>query len=153
MPNLQAPTETTTSAERLLGTTSLRVTRHRLDILHVLLENRTALSQNELEHRLGPLTDRVTVYRTLKTFVQEGLLHTVPDEMYGQRYALCDSHHCAPAKGHQHDHLHFKCTTCGDTHCLEDVPLPKLPMPDGFIASEITILAKGTCKQCATLIT
>ena len=136
------------SPESLLASKSLRVTKPRLDILQLLLDNTTALSQHELEQRVGPTADRVTLYRTLKTFVQAGLLHQIPDEQFGLRYALCDTHACGTEGPHHHDHLHFKCNQCGDTICLEDVRLPALPMPAGFQLEEITVLAKGICQKC-----
>jgi Fur family transcriptional regulator, ferric uptake regulator len=139
-----------TSPERLLGSKDLRITKPRIDILSILIEHDAALSQHELEQRLGPGADRVTVYRTLKTFVQEGLLHAVPDEEFGLRYALCDTHACDTKGEHHHDHMHFKCTNCGDTLCLDDVKLPPMPLPTGYRAQEITVLAKGICKACCT---
>jgi Fur family ferric uptake transcriptional regulator len=134
--------------EQLLAAKVLRVTRPRIDILTILIEQDVALSQHELETHLGASADRVTVYRTLKTFVQEGLLHTIPDEQYGVRYALCDTHGCETEGPHHHDHVHFKCNTCGDTLCLDDVRLPPMPLPAGYKAEEVTVLAKGTCKDC-----
>jgi Fur family ferric uptake transcriptional regulator len=142
------PTTTVATPEQLLTDKALRITRQRTDILSILLEHNTALSQNELEQRLGAIADRVTVYRTLKTFVQEGILHTVPDEQFGVRYALCDTHGCEPQGHHHHDHMHFKCTQCGDTLCLDDVRLPPMPLPDGYRALELTVVAKGICKSC-----
>lgn len=144
-------THTALSPETLLAAKDLRVTKPRLELLHVLIEHEGALSQHELEQRLGPSADRVTVYRTLKTFLQAGILHAVPDEQFGSRYALCDTQGCASDGPHQHDHMHFKCTQCGDTLCLEDVRLPALPLPQGYQAEEITVLAKGICKDCGEL--
>ena len=143
-------TQTMTSAEQVLTGKSLRITRPRLDILASMLSHGSALGQQEIEHRLGPGVDRVTVYRTLRTFVTEGILHAIPDEEFGVRYALCDEHACEPNGHHHHDHVHFKCTRCGDTLCLDDVRLPALPLPAGYQTQELTVLAKGICQTCAS---
>ncbi len=135
-------------ANQLLAARDLRITKPRHEVLTLLLQADKALSTHEIEQRLPAGADRVTVYRTIKTFVQAGLLHAVPDEAYGQRYAVCDLGHCHTEGTHAHDHLHFKCNSCGDTLCLEDVSLPPLPIPPGYTVDEITVVAKGICHAC-----
>ena len=68
---------------------NLRLTDTRTDILSVFLRNKKALSHGDLEESLPADFDRVTIYRTLKSFVENGILHKVPDDTGNPRYALC----------------------------------------------------------------
>lgn len=67
----------------------LRSTPCRLDVLSSFQAVDFALSQGDIEQKLSEQYDRVTIYRTLKTFLTSGLLHKVLDDNGGVKYALC----------------------------------------------------------------
>lgn len=123
----------------------LRNTTCREEVINLFATRGVALSHSDLESTLGEMFDRVTLYRTLKTFVEKGILHKVLDDN-GLRYALCKQE-CS-THGHQHDHVHFKCVNCGETNCLEHTHIPAFPLPDGYKAQEINLLIQGICPQC-----
>lgn len=137
------------SAEHLLKSAGLRTTDQRLTVLQALVEAGTALSHGELERRIGAQLDRVTLYRTLRTFVDKDLLHQVLDKKDGVRYALC-AHHCAEHKApvHNHNHLHFTCRKCEGTFCLESVVIPSFTLPSGYTAEEANLVVSGVCERC-----
>ena len=58
---------------------NLRITDCRMDVLEVFLNSTHALSFSDLEADLD-LYDRVTLYRTLNSFIEKGLLHRIPDD-------------------------------------------------------------------------
>lgn len=124
---------------------NLRSTSCREDILGTFLNKEVALSHGDIEDSLGDRFDRVTIYRTLKTFLEKGLIHKVLDDE-GVRYALCKDQ-CSE-KAHHHDHIHFKCTECGQTNCLANVHIPAVQLPDGYHASEVNLLIQGRCPAC-----
>lgn len=131
----------------LLKEHKLRLTDCRLDVLNTFLTKGHALSHSDIEHAMTEQQyDRVTIYRTLNSFMDNGLLHKVPVDDGSTRYALCsddcDDH------GHDDDHIHFKCTQCGRTQCLENMPLPKLKLPEGYTLTDINFLVQGVCKAC-----
>jgi Fur family ferric uptake transcriptional regulator len=130
-----------------LSTYSVRSTACREAVLFAFKEAGFALSQGDIEQNLLKNFDRVTIYRTLKTFLQAGIIHKVLDDEGSIKYALCKSvcHHTS----HQHDHVHFKCSTCGQTTCLETVHIPNIPLPEHFIKQEINLLIQGICKPCS----
>ncbi|MDX2286214.1 MAG: transcriptional repressor [Bacteroidia bacterium] len=132
----------------LLRKHDLRVTKGRTDILGIFLRQGIALSERELEDLLGDSCDRVTIYRTLTTFLEHGLLHRVPDDAGAAKYALCAG--CAH-QVHRHDHIHFKCTRCGQTTCVEEVRIPTPALPPGFILTEVSMLMQGICPACSGL--
>ena len=126
----------------------LRSTPCRIDVLSSFQAVDFALSQGDIEHKLSVQYDRVTIYRTLKTFLSSGLLHKVLDDNGGVKYALCKELCHLGDHHHQHDHVHFKCNQCGQTTCLETVHIPTIVLPAGFIKQESNLLIQGVCTSC-----
>ncbi len=131
---------------KLLKEHNLRTTSCREEVLDFFLEKDAALSHSDLESRLTPSFDRVTLYRTLKTFLDAGLIHKVLDDEGGAKYALCKSH-CTDHQ-HQDNHVHFKCTNCGTTSCLDHVTIPSVHLPSGYQGTDVYLLVQGICRVC-----
>ena len=129
----------------ILKVHQLRTTTCREDVLLAFINKKNALSHGDLEGLLGENYDRVTIYRTLKTFLEKGIVHKVLDEE-GMRYALCTTQ-CSDEK-HQHDHVHFKCNACGQTNCLENLHIPHVNLPAGYQAVTFNLLIQGICANC-----
>ncbi len=107
------------------------------------------MSHGDIEFAMDGKYDRVTIYRTLKSFLENGLIHKVLDDNGGSRYALCDDA-CSDGD-HRHDHIHFKCSNCDQTTCLEDVFIPDVKLPEGFKAAESNYLITGVCDKCSAV--
>lgn len=135
-----------TPAAQTLKKFSLRHTSGREEVLALFLKAGHALAHSDVENGLGPDHDRVTIYRTLRTFLDKGLLHKVLDDEGGTKYALCQDT-CAHGN-HQHEHVHFKCENCGQTTCLNEVRIPGLALPDGYERREMNLLIQGVCQGC-----
>jgi Fur family ferric uptake transcriptional regulator len=87
----------------------------------------------------------VTIYRTLQTFEEKGIIHTIPTVDNAVLYALCKE--CE--EGHHHDdHVHFICSNCERTICLDDVVSPKMNLPKGYAAEDVQVVIHGMCAQC-----
>jgi Fur family ferric uptake transcriptional regulator len=133
----------------ILKRNSLSVTGSREKILGLFLDQQGALAHGDIEKKAGEKFDRVTIYRTLQTFVEKGIIHTIPTADNSIRYALCKDD-CK--EGHHHDHhVHFVCTNCNITYCLDDVVTPELKLPKGYTSSHIEVVAEGICKNCKTV--
>lgn len=133
-------------AIQLLERHSLRKTVMRIEVLNALLEDSDiALSNQEIETRI-PQSDRVTLYRTLKTFEKSGLIHQAVDGSGTNKYALCHS----DCSSHEHldNHAHFHCTNCEKTMCLDEIETPQVVLPSGYQAEERYMVIKGTCATC-----
>ena len=143
----QKPEFRETTRSEILKRHSLRNTDHREAILEVFLHGDSALSHADIEQRLNGGFDRVTLYRTLRTFLDKGILHKVLDDEGTPKYALCKEQ-CGSA-GHHHEHVHFKCTQCGQTHCLEDVQIPAVQLPRGYQPLDVNLLVQGVCQLCS----
>ncbi|MEQ8926553.1 MAG: transcriptional repressor [Fulvivirga sp.] len=133
-------------ARDVLGSYNLKSTNCRNEVLNLLLNSHQALAQSEIEKQVDYSHDRVTVYRTLKTFLDKGLVHKVLDDEGGTKYALCNE--CAEDH-HNHEHVHFKCENCGQTLCLDNIAIPTIELPKGYNISEKNLLIQGTCKNCS----
>ena len=135
-----------TQAEELLKRNHLSITESRKKILNLFFGYSGALSHGDIEKKAGEKFDRVTVYRTLQTFVEKGIIHTIPTADSMIRYALCKDN-CT--EGHHHDHhVHFVCKQCGKTICLDNVNVPDVNLPNGYSSSSIEVVVNGTCLDC-----
>lgn len=113
-------------------------------VLKVLTEQKTAISLSDLEHQFEK-ADKVTLYRTLKTFEENKLIHSIDDGSGSIKYALClESCMCHP----KDLHVHFKCIRCNQTYCLKDIPVPGIVLPSGFALESINMVVKGVCINC-----
>ncbi len=132
-------------SEDILKRNGLSITEGRKKILRLFLSHKTAVSHGDIEKRMGVNFDRVTIYRTLQTFLDKGIIHSIPTPDNTPRYALCKD--CS--EGHHHDnHVHFVCRECGHTVCLEDTVIPSVKLPKGYITTQVEMLVSGICKSC-----
>jgi Fur family ferric uptake transcriptional regulator len=130
----------------MLKRNSLSITDSRKKILQLFLEQTGALAHADIEKKAGEKFDRVTVYRTLQTFVDKGIIHTIPTADNSIRYAVCKDE-CS--EGHHHDHhIHFVCSNCNNTYCLDDVVTPEIKLPKGYSAEHVEVVVEGVCKKC-----
>lgn len=137
-----------TGVDTLLKQNNLSVTGSRKKILQLFLEQPGALAHGDIEKKAGEKFDRVTVYRTLQTFVDKGIIHTIPTADNSIRYALCKDD-CS--EGHHHDHhIHFVCSNCNNTYCLDDIVTPEIKLPKGYTAKHVEVVVEGICKKCKT---
>lgn len=75
--------------ETKLNQNGVRPTAMRLLVLEALLNRNTAISLSDLEKELEK-SDRVTLFRTLKTFQEKGLVHSIDDGTGAPKFALCE---------------------------------------------------------------
>lgn len=132
--------------EGLLNRHRLRKTSPRLSVLSILKSREMATSQPELEAIIGKGIDRVTLYRTLRTFEEKGIIHKVLDLNGTANYALCDT----SCNEHEHndEHVHFNCTSCLNVYCLEALQIPHLVMPIDFVPNAVNFIVYGICAKC-----
>lgn len=122
----------------------LSVTESRKRILSLFLKSKGALEHSTIEKSAKTL-DRVTIYRTLQSFMEKGLIHTIPSDNNSVKYALCKN--CENGE-HNHNHVHFICERCGVTTCMEDLAVPNITLPYKFIFKETEVVIKGICDNC-----
>ncbi len=120
-----------------------RPTSMRILVYDFLNTQEIALSLSEIEHHFDS-ADRITIYRTLKTFEEKGIVHGI-QEGNTTKYRLC--HDDCDENTHKDWHLHFYCKICKQTTCKEDVVIPA-DVRGKFRIDEIRFFAKGICENC-----
>jgi Fur family ferric uptake transcriptional regulator len=130
----------------ILKQNRLSVTGSRVKILQLFLDKGNALSHASIEKNTNATFDRVTVYRTLQTFVEKGIIHLIPTTDNSVKYALCKS--TCPGRHHHDNHVHFICAKCNKTICLDDVNIPAVALPKGFKPQHTGMIVTGVCKAC-----
>ncbi len=131
-------------AENKLQSSGIKPTAMRLLVLKKLMEQSYAISHKELTD-LFDRVDTVTIFRTLKTFVEHKLIHSIDDGTGQLKYALCqEGCTCSP----QDLHTHFHCTKCQKTYCLNNMALPAISLPNKFSLKHINLTLKGLCDKC-----
>jgi len=134
-------------ATKLLSNHKLRKTDMRLSVLQLFMQTPgKAITQNDLDDAIEN-ADRITLYRTLKTFEENGIIHQAVDGTGTTKYALCNSHSCADHK-HFDNHAHFLCNQCGATLCLDERMNPNIEAPKGYEVEESYLVLKGKCEEC-----
>ena len=139
-----------TQIDYILKRNLLSVTGSRKKILELFLSSKGALAHGDIEKKTGEKFDRVTIYRTLQTFVDKGIIHTIPTADNSIRYALCKDE-CSEGH-HQDHHIHFVCNSCQNTYCLDDVVTPEIKLPKGYMAGHVEVVVEGICKKCKALV-
>ena len=131
----------------ILSKHALRRTAFRQELLKIFIESGSrALSQTDIEEALGD-HDRITLYRTLKSFQDKGLIHEAVDGGKDTKYALCqnqcDVHH------HIDHHPHFLCESCGVTYCMDEIKIPDFDLPRNYTLKGMHLALSGTCASCS----
>ena len=134
------------SVEQLLDQKKVRITAMRQMVLEYFIENDKSVSLSDLES-VFPRADRITLYRTLKTFEEKGIVHKIENATSEVKFALCKLD-CSPAQ-HIDLHPHFHCLKCDETTCLESISIPSLSLPEGYQARDFNMMIKGFCRVCA----
>jgi len=117
----------------------------RLMVLDHMLKQQSAISITGLENEFER-SDRITLYRTLKTFEKKGLIHSINDGTV-TKYAMCEDH--CTENHHADSHLHFYCTSCKETFCLPRIKTPEIKLPGSFKMQELSLIARGLCEKCS----
>jgi len=113
-------------------------------VLKILSEQTHAVSLADIES-IFDKADRTTLYRTLKTFEENKLIHSIDDGTGSVKYALCkETCQCNP----DDLHVHFLCTKCEHTYCLNDIAIPSIILPVHFKLETINMVVKGICVNC-----
>lgn len=131
--------------ENILNNKKIRLTAMRLLVMETLSDQKSAISLSELEKSFEK-SDRITLYRTLKTFQEKGLVHSIDDGTGAPKYALCEEGcECDMEKDL---HVHFHCRICSETFCMPKYKIPEIELPIKFKAEEANLVVKGVCANC-----
>jgi len=136
-------------ASNYLVSKGIRKTNFRLELLMLFMNHTGSLSHEEIRSKISSTKDKVTIYRALDAFEKKCLIHKVPNASNTTRYAACNASSCSSSEnGHQHNHVHFICTDCEDTFCINEVKIPEINLPKGYSTTQTSLTVKGKCPTC-----
>ncbi len=124
----------------------LRLTTQRKAVIDCLVSSGRPLSAEGIfmdVQKKGLGINLATVYRTLDTLSETGLVERVGVDLHKAFYTIC--------RGKQHQH-HFFCLGCGGSYDLPYCPIKEKPMDD-LIPEAFTVTAHryevyGYCSKC-----
>ena len=131
--------------EALLASHGIKPTANRIVVARTLAAAERPMSLTELEYKILSI-DKSGVFRALTLFREHHLVHVIEDGGDGVRYELCHSMH---EEDDDDMHVHFHCEKCHRTFCLEDIPVPRIVLPEGYSPESVNYVVKGTCPACA----
>jgi Fur family ferric uptake transcriptional regulator len=135
-----------TEIEKKLENNGIRPTAMRILIYKFMAQKEVAIALTDIEDAFDK-AERTTLYRTLKTFEDKGIVHHIDDGTGISKYALCEQG--CNCELDQDLHLHFHCSNCDKTVCLTDHKIPHINLPDGYIAEDANLVITGICEKCS----
>ncbi len=145
--NMKLKNKTLLDHQSVLSQNGISCTQFRTELLNLFHSSNKSLSVNDIVNYFDNSINKVTVYRSLDSFENKGLIHKVPDANNLKRYSLCRENECN-ANSHNHNHGHFICYSCNQTFCLEEIKSPEITCMKGFYIQELKLTAEGYCKDC-----
>lgn len=134
----------TSEAVDILSGKGVKPTANRLIVLKMLHDVRRPMSLKDLEMKLLSM-DKSSIFRVLSLFLEHDVVHAFEDGRGLLNYELCGHRgHC----DHSENHIHFYCESCRRSFCLEDIHVPPVSLPDGFVAHSMSFVVKGECPKC-----
>lgn len=123
----------------------VRPTMARILVTRLLSGRHAPISMNEIETELETL-DKSTVSRTLAVLLEHRVVHAFEDGSGSLKYEICrsESDECLLEKRH----VHFHCTECQRTFCMNSIKVPVVEMPAGYEVDSINYTIQGVCPEC-----
>lgn len=131
----------------ILSEKGISRTNFRTKLVNYFFSSNKSLSVDDILKYFNNSINKATVYRSLVSFENNGLIHKVPDANNLMRYSLCRKEECSTIS-HNHNHGHFICYSCNQTFCLEGVKYPEIISTKGFYVREIKLTVEGYCNEC-----
>jgi len=131
---------------QLLESNGVRPTAMRMLIYKYMAQKDVALALTDIEKAFAK-AERTTLYRTIKTFEEKGIVHQIEDGTGVPKYALCEPG--CNCELDQDLHLHFHCSNCDETVCLTEYKIPHINLPTGYMAEDANLVVTGICEKCS----
>ncbi|MDR1380370.1 MAG: transcriptional repressor [Tannerella sp.] len=113
-------------------------------VMRVFENSEHALCYDDIEKQLTGQLDRVTIYRILQGFCEDGKIHRIVGDNGKTYYACC---HDCDHEHHHDDHPHFRCIKCNTVICIEE-NLSAQKVPEEYSISSVSTFISGVCPKC-----
>lgn len=128
----------------LLKSKKISETPFRKEVLAIFSKYNNAIPLSIVEKELKEY-NRITLYRTIKVFIEKGIIHEIALNGNESNYAICKEE--CDTVAHHHQHIHFKCKECGIIFCVELDEFPTIILPK-YKIEQLEIQATGLCQDC-----
>ena len=130
------------SLQKRLKEQNIRPSLHRLKVLEYLDQHRTHPTVEDIYEALAkqlPTLSKTTIYNTLETFLEKGIISNLTISGSETRYDFVSR-----------AHSHFLCKACGSISDVEkvDCPCENKGVVSGNRIEEVHMYFKGVCKKC-----
>ena len=129
----------------LLKDRKISETPFRKEVLAIFTKYNNAIPLSVIEKELKEY-NRITLYRTIKIFLEKGIIHEITINGAVSNYAICKEE-CDTVAHHHHQHIHFKCNGCDTIFCVKVEKFPTIILPK-YKIEQLEILATGLCQSC-----
>lgn len=130
--------------KEILKSRKLKATQTRLQLLSIFDQEKYAVPYSKIQILMKE-TDRVTLYRTIETLLEKGVIHKAYREENDNYFAMCGQS-CSQQE-HNHDHVHFKCQNCNEVQCKEIDQKINIDIP-GYKVNTTSVVLQGICNKC-----
>lgn len=130
--------------KELLQKRNLKATSTRVNLLKKMGKFGSAMSHSDIQKQMKPV-DRVTLYRTIETLKEKGIIHRAFQENNETYYAICGV--SCDENDHRHEHVHFKCSSCNTIKSEELKNNIEILVPNHQI-HKISVNIEGLCENC-----
>ena len=128
--------------EKILLGAGVKPTANRILLMRAIISCAHTFTLADMEERLDSM-DKSSIFRALNTLLEHKLIHEVDNGSHALLYCRC-----VCEQGHEHQHIHFTCSSCGKTFCIRNIDASALPRPEGFLVEEVNCVMKGICPDC-----
>ena len=132
--------------DQVLESNGVRPTAMRMLVYRYMAQKDVALALTDIEKAFAK-AERTTLYRTIKTFEEKGIVHQIEDGTGVPKYALCEPG--CNCELDQDLHLHFHCSNCDETVCLTEHKIQHINLPNGYMAEDANLVVTGICEKCS----
>lgn len=130
-------------AKTVLISHQRQVTRQRVGVLSLLMKQRKAFTLKQIADTLLEASiDRITVYRTLKSFLKDGIVGRAINSKGTACFFFLDH-----LEENRLTQVYLECTGCQQLYGLPALPQDYLNTLDKFNATPVPVLLKGLCQS------
>ncbi len=127
--------------KNILSEKGIKPSLHRMKVLEYLVNKKNHPTVDAIYKDISPdipTLSKTTIYNTLKTFQNSGIVQAITIEDNEVKYdADIDKH------------AHFKCTECGQLYDIPmDTKVMHLKSIGGHVIKESQLYFKGVCRSC-----
>lgn len=128
--------------KQLLEQKGLKKTKVRIALLQHFMKTENAQSYKDLQAAFVNEIDKSTLYRSLTSFEQANIIHSINDHSGLAKYAFGKP----PSQGNEH--AHFVCELCETVFCMGKLVPLQLNVPKGFKTNKVQAILRGICSDC-----